>query len=47
MLSKRNQKDEKLLRIQKKMFDSHVQKQNLKIKQQEQLLKEKDKELRI
>jgi hypothetical protein len=26
MLAKRNQKDEKLLRIQKKMFDKHVQK---------------------
>ena len=47
MLSKRNSKDEKLLRMQKKMFDQHVFKQNMKIQQLEQQIKEKDKELRI
>lgn len=47
LLSKRTNKDEKLLRMQKKMFDKSIQKFNLKIQEQEKLLKEKDKELRM
>ena len=33
--------------MQKKMFDKHVQKLNLKIQQLQQVIKEKDKELRM
>ena len=33
--------------MQKKMFDKSIQKFNLKIMEQEKLLKEKDKELRM
>lgn len=47
LLSKRTNKDEKLLRMQKKMFDKSIQKYNMKIQEQEKLLKEKDKELRM
>ena len=31
LLTKRNSKDEKLLKLQKKMFDKHVLKQNQRI----------------
>jgi len=31
ILQKRSNKDEKLLKMQKKMFDKHVQKMNLKV----------------
>ena len=44
---KRSQKDEKLLQMQKKLFDKHVLAQNKVIKQHEQSIKEKDKELRM
>ena len=47
LLSKRTNKDEKLLRMQKKMFDKSIQKYNMKIQEQDKLLKEKDKELRM
>ena len=47
LLQKRTNKDEKLLKMQKKMFDKHVQKLNLEIQNQQQALKEKDKELRM
>ena len=47
LLQKRTNKDEKLLKMQKKMFDKHVQKLNLEIQNQQQSLKEKDKELRM
>ena len=33
--------------MQKKMFDAHVQKQNLKLKDLELAVKEKDKEIRF
>jgi hypothetical protein len=33
--------------MQKKMFDQHVHKQNVKIQQLQQHMKEKDKELRM
>ena len=47
ILAKRSSKDEKLLKLQKKMFDNHNQKQNMKIINMEKSLKEKDKELRL
>ena len=47
LLTKRTNKDEKLLRMQKQMFDKHTQKLNLKIANLEQLIKDKDKELRM
>ena len=46
-LSKRTNKDEKLLKMQKKMFDKHAQKLNQKIVDLERMIKEKDKELRF
>ena len=47
LLSKRNSKDEKLLKLQKSMFDKHVLKQNQRINQLELIVKEKDKEIRM
>ena len=46
-LTLRSNKDIKLLKMQKKMFDKHTQKLNLQIQQQAGLIKEKDKELRM
>lgn len=47
LLTKKHNKDEKLLAMQKKMFDKHTQKLNLKIQQMEQTIKEKDTEIRM
>lgn len=47
LLTKKHNKDEKLLAMQKKMFDKHTQKLNLKIQQLEQVIKEKDSEIRM
>ena len=43
----KSHKDEKLLQMQKKLFDKHLHAQNKVIKQHEQSLKEKVKELRM
>ena len=47
ILAKAKDKDQKVLKMQKKMFDKNTQELNLKITQQEQLLKDKDKELKL
>jgi hypothetical protein len=36
-----------MLKMQKKMFDNNLQKYNLKIQNMEQIIKEKDKELKM
>jgi hypothetical protein len=36
-----------MLKMQKKMFDNNIQKYNLKIQNMEQIIKEKDKELKM
>jgi hypothetical protein len=45
LLKLRCKKDEKLLRIQKKMFDAHVRKLNQQIKDLDQFAKERDREV--
>jgi hypothetical protein len=40
-------KEEKMLKMQKKMFDNNIQKYNVKIQNMEQIIKEKDKELKM
>ena len=47
LLTKRTSKDEKLLRMQKTIFDKHVHKLNCRIKQLEDGQKDKDKEIRM
>jgi hypothetical protein len=47
LLTKKYNKDEKLLKMQKKMFDKNIQRLNLQINQLNQIVKEKDKELRM
>lgn len=47
MMKMRNGKDEKLLKMQKKLFDKHVFNQNQRIHQLELILKDKEKEIRL
>jgi len=46
-LSKAKDKDQKILKMQKKIFDKSIQEQNLKLKEFEAILKEKDREIKI
>lgn len=47
VLSKSKDKDAKLIRMQKKVFDKHMQEQQSKVKKLEEAAKEKDKEIRL
>lgn len=42
IMTKKNSKHEKVMRLQKQMFDKHAQKLNMRIVQLEQIIKEKD-----
>lgn len=47
VLSKSKDKDAKLIRMQKKVFDKHMHEQQSKVKKLEDAAKEKDKEIRL
>ena len=47
VLSKSKDKDAKLIRMQKKVFDKNLGEQQSKVRKLEELLKEKDKEIRL
>lgn len=47
ILSKAKEKDQKVLKLQKKVFDKNVQELAIKVEDLEQKIKEKDKEIKI
>ena len=47
VLAKSKDKDQKVLKMQKKLFDKNMQEANVKIQNLEQQLKEKEKEIKV